>query len=230
MKKILGIISCVIMSLFLFSNVAFANTNKVILIDPGHGGVDGGAVAKNGILEKDINLQMGLILKQKLENDGYKVFMTRETDTGLYTEGKTIKEKKREDLANRVKMKRSTGAEVFISIHQNMFPESKYSGTQVWYSPNSKDSRELANTIQKAAKEKLGQKTKREAKDANTQFRVLRSSPNAAAVIVECGFLSNPEECEMLISKDYQEKFAQIIKESVDEYYAYKAKNIEVKK
>lgn len=224
MKKLFGIISGGVISLFLFSSIAFANTNKVILIDPGHGGVDGGAVAKNGALEKDINLQMGLILKQKLEHDGYKVFMTRETDTGLYTEGKTIREKKREDLANRVKMKRNTGAQVFISIHQNTFPEEKYSGTQVWYSPNSNDSKEFANIIQKGAKEKLGQETKREPKDAKTQFRVLRSSPNAAAVIVECGFISNQEECKMLTSKDYQEKFTQMIKESVDEYYMHKEK------
>lgn len=224
MKKLFGIISCTIMSVFLFSSIAFANTNKVILIDPGHGGVDGGAVAKNGALEKDINLQMGLMLKQKLEQDGYKVFMTRETDIGLYTEGKTIREKKREDLANRVKMKRNTGAQVFISIHQNTFPEAKYSGTQVWYSPNSNDSKELASIIQKGAREKLGQTTKREPKDAKTQFRVLRSSPNSAAVIVECGFISNLRECEMLASKEYQEKFAQMVKESIDEYYVYKEK------
>lgn len=222
MKKLLGIISGVIISLFIFSSVAFANTDKVILIDAGHGGVDGGAVSKSGTVEKDINLQISLVLKEKLERDGYKVFMTRDTDTGLYTEGKTIREKKREDLANRVKMKKSTGAQVFISIHQNMFPEAKYSGTQVWYSPDSNDSKQFASIIQKAAKEKLGQETKREAKDAKTQFRVLRSSPNAAAVIVECGFLSNLEECEKLRTKEYQDKFAQMLKESVDDYYVYK--------
>ncbi|MGL4656764.1 MAG: N-acetylmuramoyl-L-alanine amidase CwlD [Sarcina sp.] len=222
MKKLFSIISGVIISLFIFSSIAFANTEKVILIDAGHGGIDGGAVAKNGVVEKDINLQISLALKEKLEGAGYKVFMTRDSDIGLYTEGKTIKEKKREDLANRVKLKRSTGAQVFISIHQNMFPEDKYSGTQVWYSPESSDSKEFANIIQKSAKEKLGQQTKREAKDAKTQFRVLRSSPSAAAVIVECGFLSNPEECQKLSSKEYQDKFAQLLKESVDEYYVYK--------
>lgn len=225
MKKLIGIISGIIISLFIFSSVAFASTDKVILIDAGHGGVDGGAVSKSGIIEKDINLQISLILKEKLEKEGYKVFMTRETDTGLYTEGKTIREKKREDLANRVKMKTSTGAQVFISIHQNMFPEAKYSGTQVWYSPNSNDSKHFASIIQKAAKEKLGQETKREAKDAKTQFRVLRNSPNAAAVIVECGFLSNIEECEKLETREYQEKFAQVLKESVDDYYVYKESN-----
>ncbi|MGL5574820.1 MAG: N-acetylmuramoyl-L-alanine amidase CwlD [Sarcina sp.] len=222
MKKLLGVIVGAIISLFIFSDVAFASTNKVVLIDAGHGGVDGGAVAKNGTVEKDINLQISLVLKEKLEKAGYKVFMTRESDTGLYTEGKTIREKKTEDLANRVKMKKSTGAQVFISIHQNMFPEAKYSGTQVWYSPNSNDSKEFANIIQNAAKQKLGQESKREAKDAKTQFRVLRNSPDAAAVIVECGFLSNFEECQKLSSKEYQDKLAQLLKESIDEYYVYK--------
>ncbi|MGL4452889.1 MAG: N-acetylmuramoyl-L-alanine amidase CwlD [Sarcina sp.] len=222
MKKLLGVIVGAIISLFIFSSVAFASTNKVVLIDAGHGGVDGGAVAKNGTIEKDINLQISLALKEKLEKAGYKVFMTRESDTGLYTEGKTIREKKTEDLANRVKMKKSTGAQVFISIHQNMFPEAKYSGTQVWYSPNSNDSKEFANIIQNAAKQKLGQESKREAKDAKTQFRVLRNSPDAAAVIVECGFLSNFEECQKLSSKEYQDKLAQLLKESIDEYYVYK--------
>ena len=224
MRKILTFLSGIIISLFFVSSVALASTEKIILIDPGHGGVDGGAVSKSGIVEKDINLDISLALKEKLESAGYKVFMTRDTDTGLYTEGKTIKEKKREDLANRVKLKRSTGAQVFISIHQNMFPEAKYSGTQVWYSPDSKDSKQFASIIQNFAKDKLAQNTKREAKDAKTQFRVLRSSPSAAAVIVECGFLSNPEECEMLGTKEYQDKFSQMLKESVDEYYVYKEK------
>ncbi|MGL5068192.1 MAG: N-acetylmuramoyl-L-alanine amidase CwlD [Sarcina sp.] len=224
MKKILTVLSGIIISLFFMNSIAFADMEKVILIDAGHGGIDGGAVSKSGVIEKDINLQISLALKEKLEGAGYKVFMTRDSDIGLYTEGKTIKEKKREDLSNRVKMRKNTDAQVFISIHQNMFPEAKYSGTQVWYSPNSNDSKQFASIIQNFAKDKLRQNTKREAKDAKTQFMVLRNSPNAAAVIVECGFLSNPEECELLGSKEYQEKFSQMIKESVDEYYSYKEK------
>ena len=224
MKRLLTFLSGIIISLCFISSIAFASTEKIILIDPGHGGVDGGAVSKNGTIEKGINLDISLKLKELLEGSGYKVYMTRDSDAGLYTEGKSIKEKKREDLAKRVKLKKSTGAEVFISIHQNMFPEAKYSGTQVWYSPESSDSKQFASIIQNFAKEKLSQNTKREPKDAKTQFRVLRSSLNCAAVIVECGFLSNPQECELLETKEYQEKFALMLKESIDEYYNYKVR------
>lgn len=218
MKKIIGILLGVIMGLCFMSNIVFAS-EKVVLIDAGHGGIDGGAVSKDGVVEKDINLAIALALKQSLEEAGYKVHMTRETDCGLYTEGKTIKQKKTEDLANRSKMKTETNADVFISIHQNMFSEPKYKGMQVWYTANSKESKDLANIIQNTAKEKIDPSNNRAPKDAGTQFRVLRNRNNAACVIVECGFLSNPEECKLLTEKEYQEKFAQMLKESVDNYY-----------
>lgn len=221
MKKNVIIFFSVILSLFCFSSLAFAQ-DKVVLIDPGHGGIDGGAVSKSGVVEKDINLEISLALKKKLEEAGYKVHITRDSDVGLYSDGKTIKQKKSEDLANRVKLKNSTQADVFISIHQNMFTEAKYRGMQVWYSSNSPDSKEFANIIQNLAKEKIDTQNNRVPKEAGTQFRVLRNKSNAASVIVECGFLSNPEECKLLSETTYQENFAQMLKDSIDNYYKMK--------
>ena len=109
---------------------------KIILIDPGHGGIDGGAISKNGTVEKEINLAIALKLRDSLEDRGYKVFMTRDSDIGLYENGKSIKEKKREDLKKRRDMKKEINCDAFISIHQNMFPQEKCYGAQVWHGSN----------------------------------------------------------------------------------------------
>lgn len=211
-------------SLCILGKVAFAeNTDKIILIDAGHGGIDGGAVSKSGILEKDINLSISLLLKEKLAQKGYTVYMTRETDTGLYKEGQKIKEKKREDLANRVKMKKSTECDIFISIHQNMFTQEKYKGAQVWHTSSGTSSKELATIIQNLIKEKIDPNNTRVAKGAGTQFRILNNSNNAASVIVECGFLSNQEECKLLTTTEYQDKIAQTLADSIEKYFSEKS-------
>ncbi|WP_297435235.1 N-acetylmuramoyl-L-alanine amidase CwlD [uncultured Clostridium sp.] len=220
-KKITLSLIGVFCFLFFMSKIAYAS-EKVILIDPGHGGIDGGAVSSSGVIEKDVNLSIGLKLKEVLEDGGYKVYMTRDEDKGLYTEGKTIREKKREDLASRVKLKNSTDADIFISIHQNTFPEAKYKGMQVWYAQNSPDSKALADLMQASFKESLDSSNVRMPKDAGTQFRVIRNPSKAASVIVECGFLSNPDECVLLVDESYQKDFADILKISVDNFYEMK--------
>ncbi|MGL4741501.1 MAG: N-acetylmuramoyl-L-alanine amidase CwlD [Sarcina sp.] len=226
MKKIFSILlmAIVVLNLFTMSKVVKAENNmKKILIDAGHGGIDGGATSKSGIVEKDINLAISLKLRDNLKQAGYEVEMTRDTDDGLYKSEGTIKEKKRADLANRVKMKRTTSPDIFISIHQNTFPEEKYKGMQVWYAPNSKESELLAKTIQSEFKEQINLENSREAKNAGTQFRVIREAPlNGAGIIVECGFLTNQEECTLLSSEEYQNKFAKMLKESVDKYFKIK--------
>lgn len=218
MKKVILMLIGIALVISCISTTVFAKEN-IILIDPGHGGIDGGAVSKDGILEKDINLSISLLIKKELENSGYKVYMTREEDRGLYKEGQTIKQKKSEDLANRVKMKNSTNADIFISIHQNIFPEQKYKGLQVWYTTQSKESKQLADLIQNTSKDMIDPNNKRTPKDAGTQFRVLRNVSKTASVIVECGFLSNPEEAKLLVDNEYQQKFAIMIKESIDKFY-----------
>lgn len=220
-KKFLKIFMFAFMCCIFFAQgIALANENsKVILIDAGHGGIDGGAVAKDGALEKDINLSISLLLRDKLNEKGYKVFMTREDDTGLYKEGQKVREKKREDLANRVKMKKSTDCDIFISIHQNMFSQDKYRGTQVWYASKGEESKNLATIVQNTFKEKVYTENNRVPKPAGNQFRVLHTNFKGASIIVECGFLSNPEEAKLLQTQDYQIKIAEALTESIDKYF-----------
>lgn len=222
MKKIMKIVSIMMLS-FLVLNISLLKVNaeennKVIVIDPGHGGIDGGAKSENGVIEKDINLSISLKTKAALENKGYKVIMTRSEDVGLYTEGKKVREKKIEDLGNRVKIKKDNKCDAFISIHQNMFPQKNCKGAQVW-SANNEPSQKLGRIIQQKFKEEVDQNNKREAKVAKKEYKILNDGYEGASVIVECGFLSNPEECELLGKEDYQNKIANTLANAIDEYF-----------
>ncbi|MCI2780033.1 N-acetylmuramoyl-L-alanine amidase CwlD [Clostridium perfringens] len=222
MKKIMKIVSIMMLS-FLVLNISLLNVNaeennKVIVIDPGHGGIDGGAKSENGVIEKDINLSISLKTKAALESKGYKVIMTRSEDVGLYTEGKKVREKKIEDLGNRVKIKKDNKCDAFISIHQNMFPQKNCKGAQVW-SANNEPSQKLGRIIQQKFKEEVDQNNKREAKVAKKEYKILNDGYEGASVIVECGFLSNPEECELLGKEDYQNKIANTLANAIDEYF-----------
>ena len=222
MKKIMKIASIMMLS-FLVLNISFLKVNaegnnKVIVIDPGHGGIDGGAKSENGVIEKDINLSISLKTKAALESKGYKVIMTRSEDVGLYTEGKKVREKKIEDLGNRVKIKKENQCDAFISIHQNMFPQKNCKGAQVW-SANNEPSQKLGRIIQQKFKDEVDQNNKREAKVAKKEYKILNDGYEGASVIVECGFLSNPEECELLGKEDYQNKIANTLVNAIDEYF-----------
>ncbi|EOU1870508.1 N-acetylmuramoyl-L-alanine amidase CwlD [Clostridium perfringens] len=222
MKKIMKIVSIMMLS-FLVLNISLLKVNaeennKVIVIDPGHGGIDGGAKSENGVIEKDINLSISLKTKAALESKGYKVIMTRSEDVGLYTEGKKVREKKIEDLGNRVKIKKENKCDAFISIHQNMFPQKNCKGAQVW-SANNEPSQKLGRIIQQKFKEEVDQNNKREAKVAKKEYKILNDGYEGASVIVECGFLSNPEECELLGKEDYQNKIANTLANAIDEYF-----------
>lgn len=192
--------------------------DKVILVDPGHGGIDGGAVSKSGIMEKDINLRIGLKLRDKLINEGYKVIMTREEDKGLYEDEGRIRKKKIEDLNNRCKIKDESNCDMFISIHLNAFPESKYYGAQVWYSRN-RDSQKLARIIQENLKNDLDSSNNRKEKAALDSYKVLRNNDDMPSVLVECGFLSNVVEEQKLSNEEYQSKIAESITKSIKSYY-----------
>ena len=222
MKKIMKIVSIMMIS-FLVLNISLLKVNaeennKVIVIDPGHGGIDGGAKSENGVIEKDINLSISLKTKAALESKGYKVIMTRSEDVGLYTEGKKVREKKIEDLGNRVKIKKENKCDAFISIHQNMFPQKNCKGAQVW-TANNEPSQKLGKIIQQKFKEEVDQNNKREAKVAKKEYKILNDGYEGASVIVECGFLSNPEECELLGKEDYQNKIANTLANAIDEYF-----------
>lgn len=191
---------------------------KIVLIDPGHGGMDGGAQSKSGILEKNINLKISLKLKDRLQKEGYKIIMTREEDKGLYEDSGSIRKKKVEDLNNRCKIKETSKCDMFISVHLNMFPQSKYYGAQVWYSKNQ-ESEKLAKIIQEGFEKDLDSTNKRKPKPALNSYKVLRESGNIPAVIVECGFLSNPVEADKLNTDEYQEKITESLTNSVKNYY-----------
>ena len=194
------------------------NSDKVILIDPGHGGIDGGAKSKAGTIEKDINLQISLKLRDNLEEKGYKVYMTRDEDEGLYQKGNTIKEKKREDLNRRVQMKKETDCDIFVSIHQNMFPQSKCYGAQVWYASNE-NSYNLATVVQESIKESVKDNNKRVAKPAAEAYLILRDKYEGASILVECGFLSNPDEESRLKSDEHQNLIVEGISNGIDKYF-----------
>ena len=175
-----------------------ADSSHVILIDAGHGGIDGGAKSKQGTVEKDINLAIALKLRDELSKSGYKVYLTREADTQL-------DKKKVSDLSARCKMKKDTNCDVFISIHQNMFQQAKCFGAQVWYASND-DSRALAEEVQNSLKEKTDDNNKRIAKAAKEQYKILRDGYDGACILVECGFLSNYEEEQKLKTDEHQNK------------------------
>ena len=219
-KVIVAIITCLLIITYIVPVNTFAsdNSDKVILIDPGHGGIDGGAKSKTGTIEKDINLQISLKLRDNLEEKGYKVYMTRDEDEGLYQKGNTVREKKREELNRRLEMKKETECDIFVSIHQNMFPQSKCYGAQVWYASND-NSYNLATIVQDSIKESVKDNNKRVAKPAAEAYLILRDKYEGASILVECGFLSNPDEEARLKSDEHQNLIVEGISNGIDKYF-----------
>lgn len=168
---------------------------KTVILDPGHGGEDPGAVSDySGMKEKDLNLKIAFKVKEMLEKENYKVIMTRTEDILEYEEGTTgIYEKRKQDLMRRKKIMDESGADIVVSIHLNKFPETQYYGAQVFYHPDSNDSLRLANCIQKALKEHADPTNKRvamvkEPPKGQKPIIILRDI-KTTTVIVECGFL-----------------------------------------
>lgn len=175
-----------------------------IIVDAGHGGNDPGKIGVNGAKEKDINLEIAKLLQKYLHQQDVNVVMTRESDSGLYSESSS--NKKSEDMRNRVAMITDNNADLLVSIHQNSFSEQKYSGAQVFYYTGSVEGQRLAETVQKQLISGADPDNHREAK-ANSDYYLLKKS-TVTAIICECGFLSNPEECEKLTTAEYQRKIA----------------------
>ncbi|ATD53974.1 N-acetylmuramoyl-L-alanine amidase CwlD [Clostridium chauvoei] len=218
------IVICLIFSLPI--TIKAEDTNeKIILIDPGHGGFDGGAQTKSGTIEKDVNIAISLKLKENLEKKGYKVYMTRTDDNGLNEKGTTIREKKREDLKKRCELKKETKCDAFISIHQNMFPQAKCYGAQVWYSSND-ISKTLATNIQEELKQSVKDNNKRVAKPAGESYLILRDKYEGASVLVECGFLSNPDEEAKLKTDEHQNALVEGISNGLDKYFKGENSNL----
>lgn len=175
-----------------------------VIIDAGHGGFDPGKVGVNNALEKDINLSIALKLKSLLEQNDIRIIMTRETDEGLYEESDS--NKKNADLRKRVEIINSSDAVIAVSIHQNSFPEESSKGAQVFYHSKSPEGKILAEIIQEQIKETIGDGNHRLAK-SNESYYMLKKTENPL-VIVECGFLSNWKESELLVDDAYQARMA----------------------
>lgn len=185
-----------------------------IVVDAGHGGDDPGKIGINGSLEKDINLTVAHKLRELLESQGYEVVMTRSTDEGPYSSG--TKNMKVEDMQNRCDIITKTMPVFTVSIHQNSYPEEYVKGAQVFYYGQSKEGGALANQIQNSLVTRLDPENRRVEK-ANESYYLLKKTPTPT-VIVECGFLSNSEEAELLNTEEYQDKIAWAVMMGVIQY------------
>ncbi len=177
-----------------------------VVIDAGHGGEDGGAVGINGCIEKELNLEIALILRDLLEISGINVKMTRTEDIMLY-DAATPGKKKIQDLRRRVEIGEESEDSLTVSIHMNTYPSSKYNGAQVYYSPNHSESKELAETVQGHIKAYLQPENSRQIKESTSAIYLLHNIKNPA-ILVECGFISNQSEAELLCTDSYRHKVA----------------------
>ncbi len=190
--------------------------NRVIVIDPGHGGIDPGAVSDRGVQEKDIVLQVAKRLQKLLNQAGARVIMTRKSDTDLSDPGSgSLSHRKREDLGRRVKLANDSRADIYLSIHVNSFPSSYWRGAQTFYQGEHGESKKLAEAIQAEMIRILGN-TDRAAKAGD--FYTTRNT-RMVSVIVEIGFISNHDEAELVTQPAYQRKLAYAIYSGLIRYY-----------
>lgn len=227
MKKALFIF----FSVFLVISIIFLNETKissvsqlienkypVIIIDAGHGGEDGGAIGADGTNEKDINLEISLKLNDILTVMGYKTQMVRTTDISIHNENSiTLREKKVSDIRNRAAIMEEYENCFYVSIHQNKYEDSRIWGAQTFYSPNDEASKTLAQFIQTSIATELQPDNKRLIKESGTSIYVLYNATKPA-VMVECGFISNPNELSQLKTEEYQAKMAFSIMSGIINY------------
>lgn len=215
MKKsyflIFSIILCIIASFSFYQHYGFPvfsleKEKKVIVVDVGHGGSDPGKVSADGIREKDVNLEIAQYLKDYLIAQDYIVYLTRETDCGLYDEN--VSNKKTSDLNNRIQFFKEKNADYVVSIHQNSYPDTTPHGAQTFYFSTSETSKAFAESIQDSLLT-IDNTNTRTAKSSDSYFLLKHSS--MPAVIIECGFLSNPEETAKLTDPNYQKQLAYAI-------------------
>ena len=179
-----------------------------VVIDPGHGGFDGGSIGATGTEEADINLAISKLLQKELESEGAEVIMLREEDEALGKE-------KQDDMAARRELIETSGQDVTISIHQNKFSDAAVCGPQVFYAPDSVEGEKLAKCVQDSMNEALEIQKPRIQMEGN--YYIVKSG-TAPAVIVECGFLSNPEEEAKLKTQQYQKEVAKAIRQGITVY------------
>ena len=229
-KRIYIIFACLILSTIVFQlkapknmevkeTVALPVDNKVIILDAGHGRRRSEEQQqRSGISEADINLKIMLKVQNLLEQAGSTVILTRSDENGIYDIDKTtLRQKKISDTQNRVKLGNSSEADVFVSIHLNKIPQQQYWGWQTFYKKNNENSKRLAQSIQQGLNETIQKENKRESLKIENIYII--DHVEIPTAIVECGFLSNPEEKELLQKEEYQDKLAWGIYIGIMDYF-----------
>ncbi len=198
----------------LSNHISSSNERFTVVVDAGHGGFDSGKVGADGTLEKDVNLQIAKKLEKILSASDVDVIMTRTEDAGLYDENAS--NKKRQDMAARTTLMNTAKPDCIVSIHQNSYPDSSIDGAQVFYYTGSDSGKTLATLIQQELVTDVDPSNHRVEK-SNSSYYLLKNSA-APIVIVECGFLSNPEESKKLVDDTYQQKLAWAIHMGIFQY------------
>lgn len=228
-KKILYILIfiCILFCLFFIflndSTIPTSSTpvnNHTVVIDAGHGYPDEGASSLDGTTESNINLSISLKLQELLEASGCNVILTRSDKNGIYNaSSESIREKKVSDLKNRVDIINNSSADLLVSIHLNKFEDSKYSGWQSFYRKNDDNSKNLAVSIQNNLNLSIQKENKRQALSISDKYIIDKTS--VPATIIECGFLSNNEELNLLKTDEYQDRIAWGIYTGIMDYMSY---------
>lgn len=235
-KRIRIILSFILISLFTFSlhiakeeNELEANSKisevtatpvsgKTVILDAGHGLPDSGAESKNGVTEEEINLKIVLKLQKLLEQSGCNVLLTRSDDNAIYDlDSKTLRQKKISDTKNRVKIGNESSADIFVSVHLNKISQSQYYGWQCFYNTKNEKSIDLAKSIQGKLNEAIQKENDRVAMKLDTVY--IMKKVEIPISIVECGFLSNPQEEKELQEESYQERLAWGIYNGIMDYF-----------
>ncbi len=219
----MSVVVCILSVLFCMVNVVntdaiINNTIPTIIIDAGHGGEDGGAIGIDGTIEKNLNLEIALKLNDVLSVMGYETRMVRISDISIYNGNpKTLREKKVSDIRNRTAIMEEYENCLYVSIHQNKYDATSIWGAQTFYSPNNEQSKKLAQFIQSSIATELQPENKRQIKQSGTSIYVLYNATKPA-VMVECGFISNPNELSQLKTEEYQSKMAFSIMSGIINY------------
>ena len=234
-KRIKIILAFLLISLFTFSCSTVKNQNnnltnetiettatpvsgKTVILDAGHGTPDEGAQSSDGVTEAETNLKITLKVQKLLEQSGCNVILTRSDDNAIYDlDSKTLRQKKVSDIKNRVKIGNESSADVFVSIHLNKISESQYYGWQCFYNTKSEKGIDLAKSIQESLNEAIEKENNRVAMKLNSVY--IMKNVEIPISIVECGFLSNPEEEKQLLEDSYQERLAWGIYNGIMEYF-----------
>ncbi len=198
--------------------VALPVSNKVIVLDAGHGKPDEGAQSSTGTTEAETNLKITLKVQSLLEQSGATVILTRSDDEAIYDlDSKTLKQKKISDIHNRVKIGNEAHADIFVSIHLNKIPQEQYWGWQCFYKEGNEQSIKLAKSLQENLNESIQKENKRVAMKLENVY--IMKHVEIPISIVECGFLSNKEEEKMLLEDEYQNKLAWGIYNGIMDYF-----------